>query len=117
MKAKLVKYPFNEKKYRWDTYKAGREFQYFWDKSAPKDYNTIQPYIKVEDYDKSIHSGYVPLDFGKVPGETAYFEKRIENVKKNNPASYAMNYLPEEDLEIDQEHQKAYIRLIDRERV
>ena len=46
MKAKLVKYPYNEKKYRWDTWKLGEEFQYFWDESLPNNFETIEPYIK-----------------------------------------------------------------------
>lgn len=28
MKAKLVKYPFNKKRYRWDEFKQGKEFEY-----------------------------------------------------------------------------------------
>ena len=63
MKAKLVKYPFNEKKYRWDTYKAGREFQYFWDESLPKNFDTIEPYIEVKNftYDENKKYAYIDL--------------------------------------------------------
>lgn len=48
MKAKLVKYPYSEKKYRWDTWYQGKEFQYFWDESLPNNFETIEPYIKKE---------------------------------------------------------------------
>lgn len=64
MKAKLVKYPFNEKKYRWDTYKLGKEFEYYWDESLPNNFETIEPYIKAEKYDPSKLDfyGYPDLD-------------------------------------------------------
>lgn len=51
MKAKLVKYPFNEKKYRWDTYAQEKEFEYYWDESLAKNFDTIEPYIKVEPFE------------------------------------------------------------------
>jgi hypothetical protein len=44
MKAKLVKYPFNKKKYRWDTYKQGKEFEYTWSQGAIKTYDYLRPY-------------------------------------------------------------------------
>lgn len=50
MKAKLVKYPYSEKKYRWDTWYQGKEFEYFWDESLPNNFETIEPYLEVENY-------------------------------------------------------------------
>lgn len=49
MKSKLVKYPFDEKKYRWDTWYQGKEFKYYWDESLPNNFETIEPYIKTKD--------------------------------------------------------------------
>lgn len=50
MKSKLVKYPFNDgKRYRWDTYKMGKRFEYTWEQSEPQNYSTITPYIKTEE--------------------------------------------------------------------
>lgn len=54
MKSKLVKYPFNDgKRYRWDTYKMGKQFQYYWDKTPDAQFSTITPYIKTEPFDAS----------------------------------------------------------------
>lgn len=50
MKAKLVKYPFNKKKYRWDTYKQGKKFLYTWKKSAIKDWDKILPYYTYDSF-------------------------------------------------------------------
>lgn len=84
MKAKLVKYPFDEKKYRWDTYAQEKEFEYYWDESLPKNFDTIEPYIKVEEYDpaKLDFYGYPDLDeiqAGLTSGISAYQEKTIGN--------------------------------------
>ena len=48
MKAKLVKYPYDEKKYRWDTWYQGKEFEYFWDESLPNNFDTIEPYFETK---------------------------------------------------------------------
>lgn len=51
MKSKLVKYPFNDgKRYRWDTYKMGKRFEYSWSQSKPNNFQTITPYIKAEPF-------------------------------------------------------------------
>ena len=51
MKSKLVKYPFNDgKRYRWDTYKMGKRFEYTWEQSKPNNFQTITPYIKAEPF-------------------------------------------------------------------
>lgn len=44
MKAKLVKYPFDNKKYQWNQYKMGKEFEYTWFKSVLKDWKSVRPY-------------------------------------------------------------------------
>ena len=74
MKAKLVKYPFNEKKYRWDTYKAGREFQYTWDESLPKNFNRLDPFIKYKQVDNEEGKlfGYVNLATDPTTHQGAY---------------------------------------------
>ena len=51
MKAKLVKYPYDKKKYRWDNWYQVKEFEYFWDESLPNNFETIEPYIKTETID------------------------------------------------------------------
>lgn len=65
MKAKLVKYPFNEKKCRWDTYKLGKEFEYYWDESLPNNFTTIEPYIKVEPFVYDDINNYSYIDLSK----------------------------------------------------
>lgn len=66
MKSKLVKYPFNDgKRYRWDTYKMGKKFEYSWDKQLIGNYETLAPYIKYEDIDdnKFYNNEYAYVDF------------------------------------------------------
>lgn len=47
MKSKLIRYPFSDgKRFRWDTKKMGKQFQYGWQKSLPNNYSTITPYIE-----------------------------------------------------------------------
>ena len=55
MKSKLVKYPFNEKRYRWDTHTMGKTFEYSWNRQIPgaTSYQDIFPYIKFETVPKS----------------------------------------------------------------
>ena len=53
MKSKLVKYPFSEKKYRWDTHEFSKEFEYSWDKSVDNNYSTITPYVETEPFDST----------------------------------------------------------------
>lgn len=45
MKAKLIKYPFDKKKYRWNTYEQGREFEYTWNRYKTTPFNHISPYL------------------------------------------------------------------------
>lgn len=68
MKSKLVKYPFNDgKRYRWDTWKMGKEFEYSWRKIALGDYDSIAPYIKTEPFNtNSFNNGeYAVVDLSK----------------------------------------------------
>jgi hypothetical protein len=77
MKSKLVKYPYKDgKRYRWDTYKMGKKFEYSWDQSEPNNFETITPYIEVEPFtnDGSKNVGYLdisapvgaPADYGDI---------------------------------------------------
>lgn len=61
MKSKLVKYPFDEKKYRWDTQKMGKEFEYSWDVSRPNNYEEITPFIKAVPFVKEEDTTYVSM--------------------------------------------------------
>ena len=64
MKSKLVKYPYKDgKRYRWDTYKMGKKFEYTWEQSEPNNYETITPYIKAEQYNPET---LVPGEYGLV---------------------------------------------------
>lgn len=81
MKAKLVKYPFNEKKYRWDTYKLGKEFEYYWDESLPNNFETIEPYIKTKSSTGVNTVGYI--DLLQNPTENAYANRTI-GIKTNS---------------------------------
>lgn len=58
MKSKLVKYPFSEKKYRWDTWEQGKEFEYYWDESLPNNFETIEPYIGYEDLPRNVENNW-----------------------------------------------------------
>lgn len=75
MKAKLVKYPFNEKKYRWDTWYQGKEFEYFWDESLPNNFDTIEPYFKLKDSTDVSSIGYI--DLKKNATDIAYKDRTI----------------------------------------
>lgn len=87
MKAKLVKYPFDEKKYRWDTYKLGKEFEYYWDESLPNNFRTIEPYIKIENYvyDENKDYGYIKLN------------ESIEDNRKLNEDLEQLGYVVDKD--------------------
>ncbi|MBO7734872.1 MAG: hypothetical protein J6S67_20090 [Methanobrevibacter sp.] len=53
MKAKLVRYPFNDgKRFRWDTYKMGKKFEYTWRRYMNGEYEDISPYIKAAPFDE-----------------------------------------------------------------
>lgn len=64
MKAKIVRYPFNDgKRYRWDTYQMGKKFEYSWEESIPQNFETVTPYIKytpIAEYDTS--KAYAQID-------------------------------------------------------
>ena len=94
MKAKLVKYPFDEKKYRWDTWYQGKEFEYFWDESLPNNFETIEPYIKTEtyEYDDDHLYSYAdirkePIDFSNLPATKNETAERLYpvNTETNLP--------------------------------
>lgn len=66
MKSKLVRYPFNDgKRYRWDTYKMGKKFEYYWEQSEPNNYDTITPYIKYSPVVKNGSKNYGFLNMAK----------------------------------------------------
>ena len=69
MKAKLVKYPYDEKKYRWDTWYQGKEFEYFWDESLPNNFETIEPYFKADYVDTSSNHNYGYVNLTGEPNE------------------------------------------------
>ena len=63
MKAKLVKYPFNDgKRYRWDTYKMGKKFQYSWDESEEPNYKKLVPFLKASNNDYSNDADTVAIN-------------------------------------------------------
>lgn len=45
MRAKLVKYPFDKKKYRWNIYEQGREFEYTWERYKTTPFDHVRPYM------------------------------------------------------------------------
>lgn len=77
MKSKLVKYPFDEKKYRWDTHKMGKTFEYSWERTTPNNYDTLTPYI--EAYTTSTATSghtyaYAGLDGSSSTAAASYFD-------------------------------------------
>ena len=63
MKAKLVKYPFNDgKRYRWDTYKMGKKFEYSWDESEEPNYEKLVPFLKASNQDYSSDADTVAIN-------------------------------------------------------
>lgn len=64
MKAKLIRYPYQKKKYRWDRYYMGKEFQYSWYKSVLKDWDKILPYYTYSQVNSAYGStvGVVDMD-------------------------------------------------------
>lgn len=88
MKSKLVKYPFDEKKYRWDTHKMGKTFEYSWDKSLPKNFNTITPYIKA-DYLKDYMRDNPNAIIGKIGLGTNVLNYDINNYSATGSIYYS----------------------------
>lgn len=77
MKAKLVRYPFNDgKRFRWDTYKMGKKFEYTWQKSLPNNFDYITPYIKTDtlSYNPNTTYGYFGADGTSHTIESAYLD-------------------------------------------
>ena len=62
MKSKLVKYPFNDgKRYRWDTYKMGKKFEYTWEQSRIPNYDTLVPCIEAHTINRGMVYGYTDI--------------------------------------------------------
>lgn len=95
MKSKLVKYPFNDgKRYRWDTYKMGKRFEYSWDRSPSANYTTMNPYIEAEPFDYSTigNEDFVYLDLS-----TTDRENWITNYDAEYGGKWAANENPQWD--------------------
>lgn len=87
MKSKLVKYPFNDgKRYRWDTYKMGKKFEYTWEQSEPNNFNTITPYIKTEEFDNDPNATYGVIDLTSNSNGLQPFECPAPSVDDNQRA-------------------------------
>lgn len=94
MKAKLVKYPYDEKKYRWDTWYQGKEFRYYWDESLPNNFETIEPYIETEEYNSEEHTGeYKVINYNEEIGETAHLSGNSSQLSNK-----VMKHYPEENV-------------------
>ena len=92
MKSKLVKYPFNDgKRYRWDTYKMGKKFEYTWEQSEPNNYETITPYIKAEPYSANTQKHLAKIDLAN---QDLISTTKLE---KSNPI-YKLRYQPLSDF-------------------
>jgi hypothetical protein len=61
MKSKLVKYPFNEKKWRWDIWKLGRKFEYSWNKEPNANYSSVEPYFEYKDVEDDKNYYYADI--------------------------------------------------------
>lgn len=121
MKAKLVKYPFDKKKYRWDTWAQGKEFEYYWDESLPNNFETIEPYIEVEDFDGTLEQNQGVIYYGSWGsvdsddtsyGEHYFWGGEIDPVEDHS--AYVMTELPQEQVQFNDEG-NAIIRLTDRD--
>jgi len=53
MKAKLIKYPFDIKKYRWNKYAQGKTFEFTW-QARNYGFDSIRPYLKSKHADSTI---------------------------------------------------------------
>ena len=94
MKAKLVKYPYSEKKYRWDYKEMGKTFEYSWLKSDNASFETIAPYIPVEDIDTTGMTTATVIDTGVELGEQVNIT--VDDTNKLL-STYAMKYVPEDN--------------------
>lgn len=101
MKSKLVKYPFDEKKYRWDTHKMGKTFEYSWDETEPGDYTEINPYIEGELYRFNTNKRYIILDGSNIPpfdieeNVSASVNTSVEQIEKESYEGANLNpYIP-----------------------
>ena len=97
MKAKLVKYPFDEKKYRWDTWYQGKEFRYYWDESLPNNFETIEPYIETERKGTGNY-GFISLD--NSPTDKVYDDYEINVENKTAPKYLRSSFYIEPDVDI-----------------
>ena len=83
MKAKLVRYPFNDgKRFRWDTYKMGKKFEYTWRQYINGDYQDISPFIKAEPFDEQAFNNgdYAYVDLSQNNEAVDYSSLTIQQV-------------------------------------
>lgn len=87
MKSKLTKYPFNKKRYQWDYNKFHKTFEYSWNKGAPKNYETIDPYIEAEPFVKETGHEYGVIDLRQ--DNNSFIQLEDIDLKENeiNPLS------------------------------
>ena len=82
MKSKLIRYPFDEKKYRWDYWNMGKVFEYTWEKGGTKNFDTVNPYIAVEPYQYDSSKTYYYTDIVN-PNKFLYDNlRKDENIGK-----------------------------------
>ena len=75
MKAKVVQYPFNHKRFEWDTFTLNKKFEYSWSRQLVANYSTMAPYIKTEQQDPASNDyAYIDLahDSANQPDWEAY---------------------------------------------